>query len=169
MGRQRNGGRARLERLIVSAVPEKDAINCNNRAKNDSNHDAGNDCDCEQCPGAIHHLRHFARTKVHFFLEACAFRPKARLSEAVNAIPPQPTSGRSYRTIRVHQVHECNTGMRNYLQPTTQTVAATASELNQEARRYARSIPRGIGRSATDITLMSAQEGERQMGAARRA
>jgi hypothetical protein len=78
MDRQgRNDRHFGLERSVGRAVP--DAINCNNRAKNDSNSNAGNGCDCDKCLGAIHHLRHFARSKVHFFLKACAFRPKTRL------------------------------------------------------------------------------------------
>ena len=60
---------SRSERLIGRVVPKKDAIKCDDRAKNDSNANAVNHRDCNQCLCGIHRLRHFGRTKLHFFLE----------------------------------------------------------------------------------------------------
>ena len=73
-GRQgRNVWHSRSERLIARVVPEKDVIK---GAKNDSNANAVNHRDCNKCLCGIHHLRHFGRTKIHFFLETCIFNLK---------------------------------------------------------------------------------------------
>ena len=71
VGRGGTGRHSRSERLIGRVVPEKDK--CDDRANDDSNANAVNHCDYNQSFGGIHRLRHFGRTKIHFFLEKYAF------------------------------------------------------------------------------------------------
>jgi hypothetical protein len=71
------------ERLIGRPLPKK----CDDRANYDSNANAVNYYHYNQSLGGTHRLRHFARPKIHFFLERM-------LSSAGKRDPRQPSQTR---------------------------------------------------------------------------